>query len=143
MDPFAVIIFGGVAGVIVALLLIGRFTPGSGADQLDWRPTRSVEEEIQNEIDDLDQMLAATNRRRRARGEPDLTEEHLHAQVSEDLRISTQTRDGYLRDLEVVQVLEVKNRRRRAQGRPELTLEEFRASLGVDEPPAAPPGEGR
>jgi hypothetical protein len=132
MDPFAVIILGSVGGLVVALLLIGRFTPGSGADQVDWKPTRSVETEMQNEIDDLDQMLAATNRRRRARGEADLTEESLHRQVSEDLKITVDSRDDYLRDLEVVQVLEAKNRRRRDRGLPELSLEEFRASLGGD-----------
>jgi len=130
MDPFAVIMIGVVGGLVLALLLIGWLTPGNGADQVHWRPTRSVETEVQNEIDDLDQMLAATNRRRRARGEADLTEEHLQRQVSEDLAISTRSRDDYLQDLEVAQVLEVKNKRRRRQGLPELTVEEFRASLG-------------
>ena len=74
MDPFAAIMLGGVALLLVVLLLLGRFYPGSGAQQLDWRPTRSPELEVQNEIDDVDQMREAVNRRRRARGEAELTE---------------------------------------------------------------------
>ena len=38
VDPFAAIMLGGVALLLVALLLLGRFYPGSGAQQLDWRP---------------------------------------------------------------------------------------------------------
>jgi hypothetical protein len=86
VDPFALIMLGGVAGLVIALLLLGRFYPGSGAEQLDWRPTRSPEVDVQNEIDDLDQMREAVNRRRRARGEPELTEDDLHARVAEDER---------------------------------------------------------
>jgi hypothetical protein len=84
VDPFALIMLGGVAGLLIALLLLGRFYPGSGAEQLDWRPTRSPEVEVQNEIDDLDQMREAVNRRRRARGEAELTEDDLHERVAED-----------------------------------------------------------
>jgi hypothetical protein len=84
VDPFAAIMLGGVALLLVALLLLGRFYPGSGAQQLDWRPTRSPELEVQNEIDDVDQMREAVNRRRRARGEAELTEEDLRARVAAD-----------------------------------------------------------
>jgi hypothetical protein len=66
---------GGVAALVIALLLLGRFYPGSGAQQLDWRPTRSPELEVQNEIDDLDQLREAVNRRRRARGEAEVDED--------------------------------------------------------------------
>jgi hypothetical protein len=84
VDPFAAIMLGGIALLFIALLLLGRFYPGSGAQQLDWRPTRSPELEVQNEIDDVDQMREAVNRRRRARGEAELTEEDLRARVAED-----------------------------------------------------------
>ncbi|MGZ8633291.1 MAG: hypothetical protein ACXWZZ_05465 [Solirubrobacteraceae bacterium] len=92
MDPFAAIMLGGVALLVVALLLLGRFYPGSGAQQLGWRPTRSPEVEVQNEIDDLDQMREAVNRRRRARGEAELTEDDLHARVAEDLAVTERLR---------------------------------------------------
>jgi hypothetical protein len=70
VDPFVVIMAGLVGGLLIALILLGLFYPGSGADQVNWRPTRSVEVEVQNEIDDFDQMLAATNAKRRARAAP-------------------------------------------------------------------------
>ena len=132
MDPFSVIILGGVGGLLLALLLIGRFTPGSGADQLDWKPTRSVETEVQNDIDDLDQMLEAANRRRRARGEAELTEADLHARVSEDLSLQLSRKDDEELDEEMQQVLEMKNRRRRKQGLPDMTADELRTALGQD-----------
>src|SRR3954453_24260264 len=75
-----------VGGLLVFLLALGRFYPGSGAQQLDWRPTRSVELEVQNDIDDLDQMREAINARRRARGEGELTEDAVRERVAEDLR---------------------------------------------------------
>ncbi len=78
MDPVTIVMLA-IAGLFVlAILLLGRFYPGSGAEQLDWRPTRSPELEAANEIDDVEQMREAVNRRRRRRGEPELTEDELH-----------------------------------------------------------------
>lgn len=94
MDPFALIMLAIVGGLVVVLLLLGRFAPGSGAKQLDWRPTRSVELETQNEVDDLDQMREAINARRRARGQAELTEDEVHERVAEDLRIQRDLREG-------------------------------------------------
>ena len=129
MDPFTVIILGGLVGLVVALLLLGRFYPGSGADQLDWKPTRSAEVEVQNEIVDLDQMLEAANERRRRRGAPELTEAGLRADIGTEMAEKVKRRDEYLADLEIAQVLDAKNERRRAKGLPELTVEEYRAEL--------------
>jgi hypothetical protein len=84
VDPFALIMLALVGGLLVFLLALGRFYPGSGAQQLDWRPTRSVELEVQNEIDDVDQMRDAINERRRRRGAQELTEEEVLARVEED-----------------------------------------------------------
>ena len=55
-------------GLIAVFLLIGFFYPGSGADVLDWKPTRSPELEAENEVDDVAQMIAAQNEMRRRRG---------------------------------------------------------------------------
>jgi hypothetical protein len=85
VDPFALIMLAIVGGLLVAFLLLGRFYPGSGAKQLDWRPTRSAEVELRNEIDDEEQMFEAINARRRARGEAELTGEAVRARVAEDL----------------------------------------------------------
>ena len=131
MDPFALIMLAIVGGLLVVLLLLGRFAPGSGARQLDWRPTRSVELEIQNEIDDLDQMLEAANERRRKRGDAELTEDALHEQVREHQRESVKRRDDYMAELEIAQMLDRVNERRREKGEPEQTIEELKAELGL------------
>ena len=71
-------------GLVAGLLALRRFSPGSGAQQLDRRPTGSVELEVQSEIDDLGQMREAINARRRARGQEELTEETVRTRVAED-----------------------------------------------------------
>lgn len=129
MDPFAVIMLGIVGGLLAGLVLLGLFHPRTGADTLDWRPTRSAELEIQNEIDDLDQMLEAANARRRARGAPELTEEGVRRSVGADLADTIKRREEHLAELEVVQMLDAKNARRRAKGLPEITVEEYRRSI--------------
>ena len=47
--------------------------PGSGADLVDWRPTRSFEDEARLESEDIQQMIEAQNdmRRRRGQARPD------------------------------------------------------------------------
>ena len=54
--------------MVVFVVLLGIFYPGSGAEQLDWQPTRTPELRPQNEVDDVQQMLDATNERRGKRG---------------------------------------------------------------------------
>ena len=93
MDAFTLIIVGGLAALVIAVLLLGMFYPGSGADVLDWKPTRSVETEAELELDDIDQMLEAQNERRRRRGEPERTEEDVRAQVAAELRDRQRTED--------------------------------------------------
>jgi hypothetical protein len=130
-DTFALIMTGLVGGLLLFLILLGLFVPGNGSRQLDWKPTRSAETEVQNEIDDLDQMLEAANARRRRRGEAELTEDTLHAQVREHQRESVKRRDDYMADLEVAQMLDRVNERRREKGEPEQTIDQLRAELGL------------
>jgi hypothetical protein len=63
---------------------IGRWHPVSGAEVLDWKPTRSPEVEAELELEDVDQMLEAQNERRRASGRAERTEDDIHEQVHED-----------------------------------------------------------
>jgi hypothetical protein len=86
MDEFAVFVLGMGVIVLAILLAIGKWYPGSGAEQVDWRPTRSPQVEAELELDDVDQMLEAQNARRRASGRPELTEDDVRAQVAEDER---------------------------------------------------------
>jgi threonyl-tRNA synthetase len=129
VDPFVVIMTGLVGGLLVILILLGLFYPGSGADQVNWRPTRSVETEVQNELDDMEQMLAAANAKRRARGDVELTEEGLHERVAEDRRLADAQREAYLGDIEIEQMLAVKNERRARKGLEPITAEQYRAQL--------------
>jgi len=71
---------------LVAIVLLGVFHPRSGAQVLDWRPTRSPELEVQNEIDDAEQMREAINARRRARGQAELSEQELEQRLAADQR---------------------------------------------------------
>ena len=59
------------------MLLLGVFSKRSARDYLDWKPTRSPEVEAQNEIDDVEQMIAAQNEMRRRRGAPEITREEI------------------------------------------------------------------
>ena len=138
------------AALIIALLLIGRFYPGTGAEVLDGKPTRSVEAEAELELTDVDQMLEAQNERRRRRGEPDRTIEDFEGEVAAHLREQNRRREEYLtrqragtplstadpsrpqdgedhEDLE--QMLALHNERRRQRGEPDLTIDELRAQL--------------
>jgi hypothetical protein len=78
---FALITAAGILALILILVGIGRWYPGSGAEVLDWKPTRSYEDEIRLELEDIDQMLEAQNERRRRSGRPELTEDQIRAEV--------------------------------------------------------------
>jgi hypothetical protein len=86
VDEFGVFVVAAFAVVGGILFALGRWYPGSGAEQVDWRPTRSPELEAELELDDVDQMLEAQNARRRASGRPEITEDDVREQVAEDQR---------------------------------------------------------
>lgn len=86
IDPFTFIVIGGLVAGLIAVLALGRFYPGSGADVLDWKPTRSPEVEAQNELDDIEQMLAAQNELRRKRGLPERSEHEFSDEVRREQR---------------------------------------------------------
>ncbi|HEX2234459.1 MAG TPA: hypothetical protein VHG69_13960 [Thermoleophilaceae bacterium] len=86
MDEFGVFVFGAIIVVVLIFVAIGKWYPGSGAEQVDWRPTRSPELEAELEIDDIDQMVEAQNVRRRATGRPEITEDDAREWVEEDER---------------------------------------------------------
>ena len=65
---------------LVTTILLGVFSKRSALDILDWKPTRSPEVEAENEIDDVEQMIAAQNEIRRRRGKPERTLEDVEAE---------------------------------------------------------------
>jgi len=86
---------GIIAFLVGVLLLVGHFYPGSSADLVDWKPTRSPEVEAQNEIDDIRQMMEAQNEMRRRRGAPEMTEADLRRKVAEDERLRLRGRGPF------------------------------------------------
>ena len=81
MDGFGLLVLGGIFALLGVFWYIGTRSPVSGAEVLDWRPTRSYEDEIRLEMEDIDQMLEAQNERRRRSGRPELSEDEVRAQV--------------------------------------------------------------
>jgi hypothetical protein len=73
---------GMLAFVIAVVVVVGRLYPGSSADLVDWRPTRSPQVEAENEIADVQQMLEAQNEMRRRRGAPERNEQELRDEVA-------------------------------------------------------------
>jgi hypothetical protein len=75
MALFSWVMIGIFVAFLGGILLLGVYSPRSGADVLDWRPTRSPEAESQDEVDDIAQMLEASNALRRRRGAVERTED--------------------------------------------------------------------
>ena len=87
----------------LCLVLVARAYPGSGADLVDWKPTRSHELEAELEVDDVQQMLEAQNEYRRRRGARELTEDDANAMAREDEAVRERARrniEGRLDELE-------------------------------------------
>jgi hypothetical protein len=84
VDTFPIIVVGGLLIFVGFLVLLARLYPGSGADLLDWGPSRSYEHEIELEMQDVEQMLEAQNAYRRKRGEPEITEDEFRQDVVRD-----------------------------------------------------------
>lgn len=95
MDEFTAFVLGSMLVLGAIFYALGRWYPGSGAEQVDWRPTRSYEDEIRLELQDIDQMLEAQNERRRASGRPEISEDEIRAQVEAEERWREQAARRY------------------------------------------------
>jgi hypothetical protein len=84
MDAFPLIVLVGILVIVGLLVLLARLYPGTGADLLDWQPTRSYETEIELEMQDVEQMLEAQNEYRRRRGEREVSEDEFREDVVRD-----------------------------------------------------------
>jgi hypothetical protein len=91
---FILVSLGMIALIVLLLVLLGNAYPGSGADLVDWKPTRSYEEEAQLELEDVQQMMDAQNEMRRRRGAEDLTDEDVQRMVDEDEAVRARARPG-------------------------------------------------
>ena len=77
MDSFTLVSSVLVGALFVTVVLLGVFSKRSALDILDWKPTRSPQAEAENEVDDIEQMVAAQNELRRRRGKPERTLEDI------------------------------------------------------------------
>ena len=100
---FILLTLGLLGFIVLVLVLLARAYPGSGADLVDWRPTRSYEDEARMEGEDIQQMIEAQNEMRRRRGERELTQADASRMAREDEAIRERQRRSYddrLADLE-------------------------------------------
>jgi hypothetical protein len=131
VDPFVLVILGFIVAVMLGILLLGRFYPGSGTEVLGMRSAREISERREElEAEDLDQMLAAHNARRRARGEREVSLEEVEMRVNRDIHEQHQRREAMLAERELDELLEATNARRRARGLPERTREDVQREFG-------------
>jgi hypothetical protein len=86
MELFSWVMLGIFVLFLGGILFLGLYSPRSGADVLGWRPTRSPEAEAQNELDDISQMLEASNALRRRRGAAERSEDDIADAVRADQR---------------------------------------------------------
>jgi hypothetical protein len=139
MDPFALVLIAALLALVIWVLLLGRYAPGSGLEQLGLKSGREItERRAALEAEDLTQMLEARNARRRARGEQEVSAEDFEMQVMADISAqrrldqeqSNSRREQEMADLELDELLEATNARRRARGLPERTREDVKREFG-------------
>ena len=98
MDGFTIFIVCVIVVMVLAFLALGKFYPGSGAEVLDWKPARSLETEIELELEDVDQMIEAQNERRRRTGRPERSEDDVRAEVAAAEAELRRRREAYERE---------------------------------------------
>ena len=139
MDPFAAVLIVGFVVFVVAIVLLGVYYPGSGLEQLGLRTAREITETREElEALDLDQMIAAHNRRRVARGEAEVSAEDYERGVRQDVQAQHRQREQHLADRELDELLAATNERRRKRGLPERTRDQAQQEFGRP-PDSAPP----
>lgn len=140
MDAFTLLVVGLLLVLLVWIVFLGKASPRTGLDQIGWKSAREITERREAlESEDIQEMVAARNARRRARGEPEVTLEQLEFQVMAQLRedrerseqrLATQ-RAKQLDERDLDELLEATNARRRAKGLPERTREEVEREFGA------------
>jgi arsenate reductase len=95
VDAFSIIVTVGLGLFLLSILALGLWHPRTGADVLQWRPTRSADLEAQNDIDDVAQMIRAQNALRERHGKAHRTHEEVEAQVRRHQRELAEYADAY------------------------------------------------
>jgi hypothetical protein len=136
VDAFAIVLLGAIAALVLWVWLLGKYFPGTGVQQLGLRSAREITEDREAlEAEDLSQMLAAHNERRRRRGKPEVTVADLELQVTNDMIEQRRRSEEYLADADLDQLLAATNARRRARGLPERTRDDVQREFGREPDP--------
>jgi hypothetical protein len=131
VDSFALVLLGGLVALALWMWLLGKHYPGSGLEQLGLKSAREITETREAlEAEDLDQMIAAHNARRRAKGEPEVTAAEFELRVLNDMHEQRRRREQHLADRELDELLEVTNAHRRKRGLPERTRAQAQEEFG-------------
>jgi hypothetical protein len=113
---FELAVVGGVLALFLAFYAIGKYSTSTPAEYLDWKPARSIETEIDLELQDVAQMIEAQNERRRRDGRPLIDEDQYRNQVEMATREQREQADRYRREQdEMREELGDKEFRRREQ----------------------------
>lgn len=123
---------GLLVGLVLVLIVLGKKAPGSGLEQFGFKSAREViERQEALDAEDVAQMVAARNARRRARGEPEESLQEVEMRVMADMGEQQRRREAYLADRDLEQLLAATNARRRSKGLPERTREDLRREFGA------------
>ena len=132
MDSFVLVLLGGVVALGLWMWLLARHYPGNGLEQVGLKSAREITETREAlEAQDLDEMIAAHNARRRAKGEPEVTAAQYELGVANDLPEQHRWREESLADRELDELLEATNAHRRKRGLPERTPAQARDEFGT------------
>ena len=135
MDSFVLVLLGGVVALGLWMWLLARHYPGSGLDQVGLKSAREITETREAlEAEDLDQMIAAHNARRRARGEPEVTAAEYELRVTNDLHEQHRQREQYLAERELNQLLEAPTPIAASGACPSERAEQAREEFGAGRP---------
>lgn len=131
---------GLLVGGILWLILVGKFSSRRGLEEaMGWKTARDVIERREAlDVEDVQEMIAARNARRRARGEREVTLEEMEFQISQEVREQRERAERYraerreqeLNERDLHELLEATNARRRARGQAERTREEAQSEFG-------------
>ena len=95
---FELAVLGGLVAMFLVFYAIGKYSTATPAEYLDWKPTRSIETEIDLELQDVAQMIEAQNERRRRDGRPLIDEDLYRNQVEMATREQREAAELYRRE---------------------------------------------
>jgi hypothetical protein len=97
---FELAVVGGLLAIFLVFYAIGKYSTSGPEEYLDWKPTRSIETEVELELQDVQQMIEAQNERRRRDGRPLIDEDAYRNQVEMATREQRERADAARRERE-------------------------------------------